>query len=244
VVDVPAKLAAQVRVFDTGNARKKDAVDAHAVAMVAVRSPRLNQLGYDAELIALRLLTDRRDSCHSVGVQTVNRLQRLLAELIPGGAKRDLSALQAKKLLASARPRTLVGKTLRRMAVEELTDLAVDAKLKAIKTELRAAVQARGSHLMDLHGVGPAGAARILSDVGDVARFPDRNHFASWTGTAPLTPPAVTRSGAGCPGPGTADSTTCCTSPRSCRSDMTPKDAPATAASSTNPTPRWRPCVA
>ena len=39
---------------------------------------------------------------------------------------------------------------------------------------------------MDLHGIGPAGAARILADVGDVARFPDRNHFASWTGTAPL----------------------------------------------------------
>ena len=39
---------------------------------------------------------------------------------------------------------------------------------------------------MDLFGVGPAGAARILADVGDVARFPDRNHFASWTGTAPL----------------------------------------------------------
>ena len=45
---------------------------------------------------------------------------------------------------------------------------------------------ASGSHLMDLHGIGPAGAARILADVGDVARFPDRNHFASWTGTAPL----------------------------------------------------------
>ncbi len=25
-----------------------------------------------------------------------------------------------------------------------------------------------------------------MADVGDVARFPDRNHFASWTGTAPL----------------------------------------------------------
>ena len=39
---------------------------------------------------------------------------------------------------------------------------------------------------MDLHGIGPAGAARILADVGDIARFPDRDHFASWTGTAPL----------------------------------------------------------
>ena len=41
-------------------------------------------------------------------------------------------------------------------------------------------------HLMDIYGIGPAGAARILADVGDVARFPDRNHFGSWTGTAPI----------------------------------------------------------
>jgi transposase len=187
VLDVPAKLAARVRVFDTGNARKTDATDAHAVAMVALRTPRLTALAYDEELIALRLLTDRRDELSHLRVQTVNRLQRLLTELVPGGAKRDLSALQAKRLLATVRPRTLVGKTIRRMAAEEIADLvAVDAKLKALKKELRAAVAARGSHLMDLFGIGPAGAARILCDVGDVARFPDRNHFASWTGTAPL----------------------------------------------------------
>jgi transposase len=47
-------------------------------------------------------------------------------------------------------------------------------------------VLARGSNLMDLHGVGPVVAARVLADVGDVARFADRNRFASWTGTAPL----------------------------------------------------------
>ena len=187
VLDVPAKLAARVRVFDTGNARKTDATDAHAVAMVALRTPRLRQLSYDEELVALRLLADRRDELFHLRVQTVNRLQRLLTELIPGGAKRDLSALQAKRLLATVRPRTLVGKTIRRMAAEEIADLvAVDTKLKAIKRELRAAVRARGSHLMDLFGIGPAGAARILADVGDIARFPDRNHFASWTGTAPL----------------------------------------------------------
>jgi transposase len=41
VLDVPAKLAARVRVFDTGNARKTDATDAHAIAMVALRTPGL-----------------------------------------------------------------------------------------------------------------------------------------------------------------------------------------------------------
>ena len=39
---------------------------------------------------------------------------------------------------------------------------------------------------MDIYGVGPAGAARILADAGDIARFADRNRFASRTGTAPL----------------------------------------------------------
>ncbi len=187
VVDVPAKLAARVRLFDTGHNRKTDALDAHSIAAVAVRTEGLRVVADDGELEALRMLTDRRDELAHQRVQTVNRLQRLLSELLPGQRKRDLSATQAKTMLATVRPRDIAGKTRRRMAAEEITDLvAVDAKLKKIKAELKAAVVERGSTLMDLYGVGPAGAARVLADVGDVARFADRNRFASWTGTAPL----------------------------------------------------------
>ena len=39
---------------------------------------------------------------------------------------------------------------------------------------------------MDLHGIGPSGAARLLADVGDIHRFASRDRFASWNGTAPL----------------------------------------------------------
>lgn len=187
VVDVPAKLAARVRLFDTGHNRKTDALDAHSIAVVAVRTEGLRVVVEDGALEALRMLTDRRDELAHQRVQTVNRLQRLLSELLPGQRKRDLSATQAKAMLATVRPRDIVGKTRRRMAAEEIADLvAVDAKLKKIKAELKAAVLARGSHLMDIYGVGPAGAARVVADVGDVARFVDRNRFASWTGTAPL----------------------------------------------------------
>jgi transposase len=31
-----------------------------------------------------------------------------------------------------------------------------------------------------------AGAARLLVEVGDITRSPDRGHFASWNGTAPI----------------------------------------------------------
>ena len=44
VVDVPAKLAARVRLFDTGHNRKTDAHDAHSIAAVAVRTKTLRVL--------------------------------------------------------------------------------------------------------------------------------------------------------------------------------------------------------
>jgi transposase len=45
---------------------------------------------------------------------------------------------------------------------------------------------------MDIHGVGPVVAARILADVGDIARFANRNRFASRTGTARLAADPMT----------------------------------------------------
>ncbi len=187
VVDVPAKLAARVRLFDTGHNRKTHALDAHSIAVVAVRTAGLRVLEVDGELEALRMLTDRRETLTRRRVQTVNRLQALLAELLPGQAKKDITPLQAKALLASVRPRDIAVKTRRRIAAEELAELvAVDAKIKKATAELKAIVLARITRLMDLRGVGPVVAARTLADVGDVTRFADRNRFASWTGTAPL----------------------------------------------------------
>ena len=92
VVDVPAKLSARARLFDTGHNRKTDAHDAHAVAVVAVRTAGLRVLSYDVELEALRMLADRREELTRARVQTVNRLQRLLSELTPGQAKKDITA--------------------------------------------------------------------------------------------------------------------------------------------------------
>jgi transposase len=187
VVDVPAKLAARARFLDTGHGRKTDAHDAHSVAVAAVRAKDLRVLAPDGELEALRMLVDRRDELSRQRVATVNRLQRLLAELAPGKAKRYLTALQAKAVLASVRPRDVVGKTRRRVAADQLADLVmIEKKMKALTVDIKAMVGARGSNLMELPGVGPLVAARILADVGDVARFADRNRFASWTGTAPL----------------------------------------------------------
>ncbi len=121
------------------------------------------------------------------GVQGLCRLHRYFTELIPGGAPRQKSVDQYRRLLAGVRPRDQVGRTRRRIAADQVKELMrIEAQLKASKKELTAAVLATGSTLMDLYGVGPVNAARILADVGDVARFPSKAHFASWNGTAPL----------------------------------------------------------
>ena len=62
VVDVPAKLAARIRLFDTGHNRKIDALNAYSVAVVAVRTSNLRVLKVDAALEVLRMLTDRREA--------------------------------------------------------------------------------------------------------------------------------------------------------------------------------------
>jgi transposase len=187
VVDVPAKLSAQVRVFATGNGRKTDPVDAHSVAMVALRTPNLVRVEVDDGRVVMGMLVDRRDELGRARTQAINRLHRLLLELFPGGAPQFLSSHKARALIATIRPRDLVGKTRRRLAVELIVELeGIDKKIKTIKKELTALVEARDSSLMTLTGIGPSSAARLLADVGDIHRFADRDKFASWNGTAPL----------------------------------------------------------
>ena len=187
VIDVPPKLSARARVFATGQGRKTDATDAHSVALVASRMAGLRPLVSDAQLEVLRLLADRRRQLGEEHTRKISQLHALLLELIPGGAKKDLSAAQAKRLLAGVRPRDVAGRTRRRLAAELVADLErIYERKKSADKELRELVKSTGTGLLDLHGIGPSGAARLLAEVGDITRFPDRNHFASWTGTAPI----------------------------------------------------------
>ena len=117
----------------------------------------------------------------------IAQLHQLLLELIPGGAKKNLSAAQAKALLTKVRPRDAVGKTRRRVAAELIADLErVYRRSKEADKELTELVTATGTGLLDLPGIGPSGAARLLVEVGDITRFPNKAHFASWNGTAPI----------------------------------------------------------
>jgi transposase len=187
IVDVPATLSARARVFATGQGRKTDATDAHSVALVGTRMAGLRPVVSDAQLEVRQLLVDRRRSIGEDHTRKISQLHRVLLEMLPGGAKQYLSAAQARALLTAIRPRDMVGETRKRVAAEPVTDVErIYTRKKATDKELKELVSATGTSLLRLHGVGPSGAARLLVEVGDLSRFPDRNHFASWTGTAPI----------------------------------------------------------
>ena len=145
VVDVPAKLAARVRLFDTGHNRKTDALDAHSIAVVAVRT---RGCGWWSRTVSSRRCgcsPTAATSCPSQRVQTVNRLQRLLANCCLASANGPVRRPGQGDARHRAAPRHR-REDPRRMAAEEIADLvALDAKLKKIKAELKAAVTDRGS---------------------------------------------------------------------------------------------------
>jgi hypothetical protein len=101
---VPAKLAARVRVLSVGHGRKSDHGDAVSVAITARSVPALRQVGVEDQAVVLHLLTKRRQDLVAARTQTINRLHRtqtinrlhrLLMDLVPGGARRNLTAKRA-----------------------------------------------------------------------------------------------------------------------------------------------------
>lgn len=119
--------------------------------------------------------------------QAVCRLHRLLAELTPGGMRRELSANKAQALLARIRPAGDVSQVRMHIARDHLADIrALDARINYIGGQIAVLVAASGTGLTGLFGVGPVIAGRILAEVGDVARFASKDAFASYSGTAPI----------------------------------------------------------
>jgi transposase len=188
VVDVPPKLSARVRVLSTGNASKNDRLDALATALGAWRNERLATVDPEATSEVLRLLSERREDLVTERTRALNRLHGLLRDLLPGGVARTLSAHRAARILRGIRPKGGASARLRRrLASEVLRDVrTLDRKIADLNERIEAEVEASGTALTYIFGIGPILAARIIGTVGAVGRFPTKAHFASYSGTAPL----------------------------------------------------------
>jgi transposase len=187
VVDVPSTLSARARMLATGGDRKTDAADALHVAQVALFRPDLRQVCREDQTTILRLLTERRDDLVRERTRLLNRLHVLLRDLAPGGAPTALSGDKAAGILKRLRPATATDCCRRDLARDLITDLRrLDRAVKGNEWQMRDALNATGTTLTDLPGMGTVLAAKTLGHVGNIDRFPTEHHFASYSGSAPL----------------------------------------------------------
>ena len=187
VLDVPPKLAARVRLLQSGNTSKNDPNDACSVAVAALRSKAPRPVAADDHAVVLKIWAKRHRDLARARNQACCRLHAVLCDLVPGGIRREISAGKAARILEQVTPSGPAAKARCELAAEFLADLRrLDAQLRECNKKLAAAVRASGTSLTGLFGVGPVIAGTVIGDVRQVFRFPDRDHFASWNGTAPV----------------------------------------------------------
>jgi len=119
--------------------------------------------------------------------QVVCRLHAVLCDLISGGVSKQIRAAGAARVLERAEPSGAVQQARHELAAGFLADLRrIDAQRRDTRKKLATAVRASGTTLTEVFGVGPAIAATAIGDVRDISRFPSRDHFAAYNGTAPV----------------------------------------------------------
>ena len=173
--------------LSTGNARKNDGLDALATARAAWRNERLAAVDPEAGSEVLRLLSERREDLVAERTRALNRLHGLLRDLVPGGVPGTLSTPRAARIVRGIRPQGSSARVRRRLASEVLRDIrALERKIADLNERIEAEVEASGTTLTEIFGIGPILAAKIMGMVGNVRRFPTKAHFASYSGTAPV----------------------------------------------------------
>jgi transposase len=187
VLDVQPKLGARVRLLAAGAVNKNDPNDARPVAVAALRSPSQREVGADDHAAVLKVWSKRHRDLGRTRTQVACRLHAVLCELIPGGAGKRLTAARAAGLLAAFTPSGAVQAARCELAAALLEDLRrTDAQMRDAKKKLTVAVAASGTTVTEIFGVGPVVAAIVIGAVRDVSRFPGRDHFAAYNGTAPI----------------------------------------------------------
>ena len=237
VLDVPATLAARVRVLGSGQSTKTDPNDARSVAVAALHAPSLARVRPADHVTVCRLLAKRHTDVACWRTKQCCRLHALVAELVPGGIDKEVVVTQARSLLEGIEPQDVAAVERHRQALELVDDIDhLDVVLKDSRARITAAVTASGTTLTEIFGVGPIVAAMLIGFSGDPMRFTTASRYAAYTEDR-----AADGSPIACHGAATAGSTTPCTAPRSPRSATpTAPAAATTTASSPRATPHAR----
>ena len=187
VLDVPTTATARVRELSRGGRRKNDVIDASAAASVAALHGDAVVVGLEDETTVFALLEERRANLAGQRVRAVNQLYALLRDLVPGGARTALTAAAAAKILRTVRPASPSERTRKELGRDLVSEIrAVDARLADIASRMTIALDEHGTCLLDVDGVGPVLAVRLIGRTGRASRFRSPAAFANYSGVAPI----------------------------------------------------------
>ena len=184
VREVPPHLTRRERI-GTRRPGKSDPGDALAIARVTLREPSLPPVRRADAARELQLLVEAREDLMAEATRTRNRLHADLLVLLPG-YQRQTARLVSRRALAIVRRRLAHRPQLQaRLARERLARLL---RLEADGARLEAEIGSRvaGHRLLELPGVGPLVAAKLLGEIGDARRFASADAFATFAGVAPI----------------------------------------------------------
>ena len=157
------------------------------MAVAALRAHDLVELTVEDHSTVMRVWARRYRDLGRLRTQAVCRLHAVLCELTPGGFGKELSAAQAIEVLDGVDADSLVAQAKLELARDLVADLQrIDQQRREVKRRAARAVAASGTSITGIYGVGPIVAATVLGYVRDIRRFPTRDRFASYNGTAPI----------------------------------------------------------
>ena len=186
VVEVPAQMtAAALRSRRTG--AKTDRIDALEIARVAARDDDLPTPRCADDTADIACLVDYRSELVKQRTATMNRLHSDLSKIQCGYHKNTAAFTTAKGLDKAYRILRGDKTAAARVARGRITQIRVlNRQIKALTGEITQTVNASGTTLTSILGVGALGAAEIITQTGDPERYATKARYAMANGTAPI----------------------------------------------------------
>jgi len=186
VLNVAATLAARTRLLGSGRSTKNDPNDALSVAVTALGTRDLRPVQPVGHSEVLRLLAKRNTDIGNQRTRLVCRMHALLLELAAGGIAKEINASDVDRSSPRSCPR-------RRPSSSATTSRSSSSPTSAAST-ISSRPPTSGSAPRSPHRArqsptssGSARSGRHAHRVtGDIRRFPNRDRYAAYNGTAPV----------------------------------------------------------